>query len=76
MHICSLVPDRCTDEVVGLEHFNRVFHARYGSTGPILYMGSLEHALQDSVSASRDEVRFLILILHTSSPRQSCRDVH
>ncbi|CAF1027017.1 unnamed protein product [Adineta ricciae] len=68
-----LIPDRCTDEVVGLEHFNRVFHARYGSTGPILYMGSLEHALQDSVSASRDERRPLAIYLH--SDRSVCANV-
>ncbi len=51
-----LVPDRCTNDTIGLEHFTRVFHARYGSTGPILYIGSLDQAIQDSVLAPRNEV--------------------
>ncbi len=51
-----LVPDRCTNDIMGLEHFTRVFHARFGSTGPILYIGSLDQAIQDSVLASRNEV--------------------
>lgn len=50
------VPDRCTNDIIGLEQFTRVFHARYGSTGPILYIGSLDQAIQDSACASRDEV--------------------
>jgi hypothetical protein len=55
------VPDRCTDDVVGLEHFSRVFHKRYGSTGPILYIGSLEQAIQDSLNAPAKEVTIIIL---------------
>jgi hypothetical protein len=51
-----LVPDRCTDDIMGLEHFSRVFHARFGSTGPILYIGPLDQAIQDSVLAPRHEV--------------------
>ncbi len=51
-----IVPERCTDDIVGLEHFTRVFHSRFGSTGPILYIGSLDQAIQDSVLASRHEV--------------------
>jgi hypothetical protein len=52
-----IVPDRCADDTLGLEHFSRVFHSRYGSTGPILYIGSLDQAIQDSVLASRNEVQ-------------------
>ena len=56
-----IVPDRCTDDVAGLENFTRVFQSRFRATSPILYIGSLEQAIQDSVAASRIEVihRFL-----------------
>ncbi|CAF4287487.1 unnamed protein product, partial [Adineta steineri] len=68
-----LIPDRCTDDVKGLEHFTRVFHARYGSTGPILYIGSLDQAIQDSVCASREERRPLAIYLHND--RSVCANV-
>lgn len=51
-----LVPERCTDDTIALEHFTRVFHARYGSTGPILYIGSLEKAIQESLHTSINDV--------------------
>lgn len=60
--LSSIVPDRCTDDVAGLEQFVRVFHSRFGPTGPIIYIGSLDQAIQDSVSAPRAEVN------HQSSP--------
>jgi hypothetical protein len=41
---------------VGLENFIRVFHLRYGSTGPILYIGKLEQAIQDSLYGPIHEV--------------------
>lgn len=56
------VPDRCTNDIEALENFSRVFHYRYGSTGPILFIGSLEEAIQGSIHASRLEViRYFIL---------------
>ena len=58
----TLVPDRCTDDITALENFTRVFHARYASTGPILYIGSLEQAIQDSLHTSVHEVTLLMLI--------------
>lgn len=51
-----LVPEACDDDTVALEHFSRVFHRRYGSTGPILYIGSLDEAIQESLYASIDNV--------------------
>ncbi|CAF2074950.1 unnamed protein product [Rotaria magnacalcarata] len=68
-----LIPERCTDDILGLEHFSRVFHARYGTTGPILYIGSLDQAIQDSVMASRDERRPLAIYLHND--RSVCANV-
>jgi hypothetical protein len=68
-----LIPDRCTDDFMGLEHFSRVFHARFGSTGPILYIGSLDQAIQDSVLASRNERRPLAIYIHND--RSVCANV-
>ncbi|CAF3901208.1 unnamed protein product [Rotaria sp. Silwood2] len=68
-----LIPDRCTDDIVGLEHFSRVFHARFGSTGPILYIGSLDQAIQDSLFTSRNERRPLAIYLHND--RSVCANV-
>ncbi|CAF3273742.1 unnamed protein product [Rotaria socialis] len=59
-----LIPDECTDDVSALENFARVFHARYGSTGPILYIGPLDQAIQDSVYASIHNRRPLAIYLH------------
>lgn len=50
------VPDHCTNDRAGLEHFNRVFHSRFGTTGPLLFIGSLDQAIQESVAAPRNEV--------------------
>lgn len=50
------VPAHCTNDRMGLEHFNRVFHERFGATGPLLFIGSLEQAIQESVAAPRNEV--------------------
>ncbi|CAF4031805.1 unnamed protein product [Rotaria magnacalcarata] len=58
------IPDECTDDVSALENFARVFHARYGSTGPILYIGPLDQAIQDSVYASIHNRRPLAIYLH------------
>jgi len=49
---------------MGLEHFTRVFHARFGSTGPILYIGSLDQAIQDSIFAPRNEVNIIIEVFY------------
>ncbi|CAF0974177.1 unnamed protein product [Rotaria sordida] len=68
-----LIPDRCTDDIMGLEHFSRVFHARFGSTGPILYIGSLDQAIQDSLYTSRNERRPLAIYLHND--RSVCANV-
>ena len=54
------VPNHCTDEAAGLEHFSRVFHSRFGSHGPILYIGSLDQAIQDSLFVNIHEVNFII----------------
>ncbi|CAF0823773.1 unnamed protein product [Rotaria sp. Silwood1] len=68
-----LIPDRCTDDITGLEHFSRVFHARFGSTGPILYIGSLDQAIQDSLFTSRNERRPLAIYIHND--RSVCANV-
>ncbi|CAF4356322.1 unnamed protein product, partial [Rotaria magnacalcarata] len=60
----TIIPDECTDDVSALENFARVFHARYGSTGPILYIGPLDQAIQDSVYASIHNRRPLAIYLH------------
>ena len=57
----NIVPDECTDDVSALENFARVFHARYDSTGPILYIGPLDQAIQDSVNASIHNVNICII---------------
>jgi hypothetical protein len=54
------VPDECTDDTAALEHFSRVFHKRYGSTGPILYIGPLDQAIQDSLHSSIHHVSIFI----------------
>ncbi|CAF3815531.1 unnamed protein product, partial [Rotaria sp. Silwood1] len=59
-----LIPEGCTNDAFGLEHFSRVFHARYGSTGPILYIGPLDQAIQDSLYASIHTRRPLAIYLH------------
>ncbi len=51
-----LVPDDCTDDISAREHFSRVFQTRYDSTGPILYPGSLDEAIQDSLHLSIQDV--------------------
>jgi hypothetical protein len=56
-----IVPDHCTDDRIGLEHFNRVFHSRFGPTSPLLFIGSLEQAIQESVAAPRNEVIYPFL---------------
>ncbi|UJR27936.1 hypothetical protein I4U23_009196 [Adineta vaga] len=61
------------NDTMGLEQFTRVFHARYGSTGPILDIGSLDKAIQDSVSASRADRRPLVIYLHND--RSVCANV-
>ncbi len=73
---CFIVPDRCTDDIMGLEHFTRVFHARFGSTGPILYIGSLDQAIQDSIFAPRNEVNTIIENFHYLIYFYKTRDVH
>jgi hypothetical protein len=55
------VPDDCTDDADALEHFSRAFHVRYGLTGPILYIGTLDHAIQESLYVSIDDVSLLLL---------------
>ena len=50
------VADGCTDDTEALEHFTRVFHTRYGSTSLILYIGSLDRAIQESLYSSIDNV--------------------
>lgn len=68
-----LIPDRCTDDIAALENFSRVFHYRFGSTGPILYIGSLEQAIQDSIFAPRIERRPLAIYIHND--RSVCANV-
>ncbi|CAF3956685.1 unnamed protein product, partial [Rotaria sp. Silwood1] len=58
------VPEGCTNEAFGLEHFSHVFHARYGSTGPILYIGPVDQTIQDSLYASIHTRRPLAIYLH------------
>ncbi|CAF4955675.1 unnamed protein product, partial [Rotaria sp. Silwood1] len=60
----TLVPEGCTNDTFGLEHFSHVFHARYGSTGPILYIGPLDQTIQDSLYASIHTRRPLAIYLH------------
>jgi hypothetical protein len=55
MIICFLsiiVPDDCTDDASAIKSFSQVFHARYNSTGPILFIGSLDQAIQESLHSS------------------------
>ncbi|CAF0972713.1 unnamed protein product [Rotaria sordida] len=59
-----LIPDGCTNDAFGLEHFARVFNRRYGSTGPILYIGPLDQAIQDSLYSSIHTRRPLAIYLH------------
>ncbi|CAF0993042.1 unnamed protein product [Adineta ricciae] len=59
-----LIPDEFTDEVFALQHFSSVFQSRYGSSGPILHMGSLDQALQESLYASIHSRRPLAIYLH------------
>ncbi|CAF3053465.1 unnamed protein product, partial [Rotaria sp. Silwood2] len=59
-----LIPDECTNDAFGLEHFARVFNERYGSTGPILYIGPLDQAIQDSLYSSIHIRRPLAIYLH------------
>ncbi|CAF4030439.1 unnamed protein product [Adineta steineri] len=59
-----LIPDDCTDDTAALEHFAHIFHTRYGSTGPILYIGSLDQAIQDSLYSSIHTRRPLAIYLH------------
>ncbi|CAF1200248.1 unnamed protein product [Rotaria sordida] len=58
------IPDGCTNDAFGLEHFARVFNRRYGSTGPILYIGPLDQAIQDSLYSSIHTRRPLAIYLH------------
>ncbi|UJR21464.1 hypothetical protein I4U23_024549 [Adineta vaga] len=60
----SLIPDEFTDENFALEHFSRIFHSRYGSNGLILYMGSLDQAIQHSLYTSIHNRRPLAIYLH------------
>lgn len=53
-----LVPDNCTDDVAALEHFSRMFNMRYHSTGPLLFLGSLDGAIQEALHASIYDVNF------------------
>lgn len=47
-----IVPDDCTDDASALESFSHVFNSRYNSTGPILFIGSLDQAIQESLHSS------------------------
>jgi hypothetical protein len=44
-----LVPDDCTNDAAALESFSHMFHIRYNSTGPVLCIGSLDQAIQESL---------------------------
>ncbi|CAF4351088.1 unnamed protein product [Rotaria sp. Silwood2] len=63
-HPLDHIPDECTNDAFGLEHFARVFNERYGSTGPILYIGPLDQAIQDSLYSSIHIRRPLAIYLH------------
>ncbi|CAF0948374.1 unnamed protein product, partial [Didymodactylos carnosus] len=68
-----LIPDRCTNELSGLENFIRVFQKRYMTSGPILYMGSLESAIQGSLYSPIGQRRPLAIYLHHD--RSICANV-
>ena len=66
IHLSILVPDDCTDDAAALESFAHIFHQRYSSTGPILYIGSLDQAIQESLHSSIHNVnKFFVTILKT-----------
>lgn len=68
-----LIPDDCPDDFTALEHFQQVFHRRYGSTGPIFYIGPLDQAIQDSLHTSIHNRRPLAIYLH--SDNSVCRNI-
>ncbi|CAF1053553.1 unnamed protein product, partial [Didymodactylos carnosus] len=59
-----LIPDRCTNESAGLENFIRIFPKRFSASGPILYIGSLESAIQGSLHSPIKHRRPLAIYLH------------
>lgn len=56
-----------TNDIVALENFNRVFHLRYQGTGPFLFIGSLDAAVQASLFAPLFDVMPLSTIAFISS---------
>ena len=59
---CFVVPDNCTNDAAALEHFSRIFHMRYHSTGPILYIGSLDEAIQEALHSTIYNVKHFFFI--------------
>ncbi len=66
INLYIIVPDEITDDISALEHFSHVFQTRYGSTGPILYIDSLDQAIQKSLYSSIHDVNINIYSFSTN----------